>query len=236
MASKTSLARVAGLLYLIVAVCGGFSELYVRSRVVVPGDAVATAENVSASATLFRIGFVSDLVNITCFLLVALTLYVLLKHAGHEVALAMVLFVAVSVAIMGVNLLNHLGALLVATGAGYSAALGGDAAAALVMLFLDLHKHGYLIAQAFFGLWLLPLGYLVLRSGYFPRALGVLLVAACLGYTADLVAVLAFPSLASSLSPFVLAPAVVAEVSLVLWLLVKGVKVQAREEPVAAAA
>jgi hypothetical protein len=236
MASKTSLARVAGLLYLIVAVCGGFSELHVRSGVVVPGDAAATAENVSASATLFRIGFVSDLVNITCFLLVALTLYVLLEHVGHEVALAMVLLVAVSVAIMGVNLLNHLGALLVATGAGYSAALGGDAADALVMLFLDLHKHGYLIAQTFFGLWLLPLGYLVFRSGYFPRALGVLLVVACLGYMADLVAVLLSPSLESSLSPFVLAPAVVAELSLVLWLLVKGVSVQTRDEPVPAAA
>jgi Domain of unknown function (DUF4386) len=236
MASKMRLARLAGLLYLIVAVCGGFSELYVRSRVVVPGDAAATAEKVSASATLFRIGFVSDLVNITCFLLVALTLYVLLKHVSHQIALAMVLVVAVSVAIMSVNLLNHLGALLVATGASYPAGFGAASSDTLVMLFLDLHKHGYLIAQIFFGLWLLPLGYLVFTSAYFPRALGVLLMLGCFGYLADLVAILSSPSFESSLSPFLLAPAVLAEGSFILWLLVKGVNLQPQDEPVPVAA
>jgi hypothetical protein len=222
MASKTRLARVAGLLYLIVAVCGGFSELYVRSSVVVPGDAAATAAKVSASATLFRIGFVTDLVSITCFLLLALTLYALLSHVSHQIALSMVVIVAVSVAVMSLNMLNHLGALLVATGTAYPAGLGAASPDALVLLLLDLHRHGYLIAEIFFGLWLLPLGYLVFTSGFFPRALGVLLVVGGLGYLADLAATLPAPNLESSLSPYVLAPAVLAEVWFIGWLLVKG--------------
>jgi Domain of unknown function (DUF4386) len=236
MTSKTGLARAAGALYLIVAVCGGFSELYVRSSVVVPGDPAATAAKVSASATLFRIGLATDLMNLTCFLLVAVTLYALLRQVGHEIALAMVLLTTVSVAIMGVNLLNHLGALLAATDPAFPAAFGAEDPAALVMVFLDLHQYGYLIAQVFFGLWLLPLGYLLVRSGYVPRVLGVLVMVASLGYLADLVAILLSPSFESSLSTFVLAPAVVGELSLILWLLVKGVRVSPQDQPVPAAA
>jgi Domain of unknown function (DUF4386) len=235
MASKTRLARVAGLLYLIVAVCGGFSELYVRSSVMVPGDAAATAAKVSASATLFRVGFVTDLVSITCFLLLALTLYALLSHVSHQIALSMMVIVAVSVAIMSLNMLNHLGALLVATDSASSAGLGAASSDTLVLLLLDLHRHGYLIAEIFFGLWLLPLGYLVFTSGFFPRALGVLLIIGGLGYLADLVATLLTPNFEWSLSPYVLAPAVLAEVWFIGWLLVKGAN-QRRAAPVPAAA
>ena len=111
MTSEKRLARIAGLLYLIVAVCGGFSELYVRSSVHVPGDAAATADNISASATLFRIGALTDLVSVACFLVLALVLYGLLKPVSAKAAMAMLVFNAVSVAIMTANMLNHLGAL-----------------------------------------------------------------------------------------------------------------------------
>jgi Domain of unknown function (DUF4386) len=163
-----TLARTAGLLYLTVAVTGGFAELYVRSGALVPGDAAATAANIAESATLFRVGLATDLVNIACFLLVGLTLYTLLKPVDPRAALAMLASNAVAVAVMAANLLNHAGALLAATDPDYAAAFGGGPADALAMMFLDLHGHGYTIAQVFFGLWLLPLGYLIRQSGMSP--------------------------------------------------------------------
>lgn len=220
--SRTTLARVAGLLYLVVAVFGGFSQLYVRSKVVVPGNAVATAENISSSTTLFRMGFVTDLVSIAAFLLVALTLFVLLEPISRGIALGMVIFNALSVAILSINLINHAAALIVATSTDHSSAVGAAASAAQAMLFLDLHSQGYLIAEIFFGLWLLPLGFLVYRSGFFPRALGLLLMVGSASYLADVAATLLFPGAGSDLSLIVAAPAAISEVAFLLWLIVRG--------------
>jgi hypothetical protein len=118
MTSERRLARIAGSLYLIVALLGGFAELYVRSRIVVPGDAAAAADNIRASAALFRLGFASDLVQATFFLFTAMALYLLLRHVNELVARAMVVIVAVSVAIICLNLLNQYVALQIATGEG----------------------------------------------------------------------------------------------------------------------
>ncbi|HWO65636.1 MAG TPA: DUF4386 domain-containing protein [Umezawaea sp.] len=213
MTSKVGLARVAGLLYLVLAVCGGFSELYVRAGALVPGDAAATAANVRASAALFRVAFATDVLNIVCFLVVAVLLHAVLGEVNRPVALAMVVFNAVAVAIMGVNMVNHAGALRAAT-----------TSDALVLQYLVAHADGYLVAQVFFGLWLFPLGYLVFRSGWFPRALGVLVMAGSAGYLGDLVAGLLSADLRSALSPVLLGLASVAEVSLLLWLLVRSVR------------
>ena len=218
------LARVAGVLYLVVAVRGGFSELYVRSIIKVAGDASATADKIRASATLFRIGFVTDLVNIACFLLLALVLYLLLSPVNRRIASAFVILNAIAVAIMGVNTLNHVGALLVATNPTYTTGFGAQSADALALLFLDLHHQGYLIAQIFFGLWLLPLGYLVYRSGYFPRVLGILLMIGCFGYLADIVVIYSSPILESVLSPYLALPAGLAEMAFLVWLLAKGAR------------
>lgn len=234
--SRTTLARIAGVLYLAVAVLGGFSQLYVRSTVVVPGDAAATAENIASSATLFRTGFVTDLVSITAFLLVALTLYVLLKPINKQVASAMVIFNALSVAILSVNMINHAAAFLVATSTDYSTATGAPASAAQAALFLDLHSQGYLIAEVFFGLWLLPLGYLVFKSGYFPKALGLLLMIGSASYLVDVAATLLFPGADANLSLLLATPAGISEVAFLLWLIVKGVNAQPRDEHLLAAA
>lgn len=220
-----TLARTAGVLYLMVAVCGMFAELYVRSAIVVPGDAAATAGNIRASATLFRVGFVVDLVQATCFLLTAMALYLLLRHVNRLVAAAMVTLVAVSVAIMCLNLLNQLVALSIATDVDYANALGPAGSDALATLFAEMQRDGFLIAQMFFGLWLLPLGYLVVRSGYFPRVLGLLLALGGVGYLVDLFARFLALGAAERISPFVLAPALVGEVAFVAWLLVKAVRV-----------
>jgi len=231
MDSEKRLARIAGSLYLVVAVLGGFAELYVRSRIVVPGDAAATAQNIRGSVTLFRLGFVSDLVQATFFLFTAMALYLLLRHVNELVARAMVVIVAVSVAIISLNLLNQYVALRIATGEQSASVFGAAGSDALAGLFADMHAAGYLIAQMFFGLWLLPLGYLVYRSGYFPRILGVLLAIGGFGYLADLFTHFLAPGFAESVEAFLVAPAAVGELSLVVSLLVKGVRVVERGTP-----
>jgi hypothetical protein len=229
MTSPRSLARIAGLLYLVVAVLTGFSELFVRAGALVAGDATATANNVRSSATLFRIGLAADLVGITCFLLVVMALYFLLREFGPRAASAMLIFAAVSVAIQTLNLVNHAGALLAATGPGISTAFGSGGSDALVLLFLELHKQGVFIAQVFFGLWLLPAGYLVYRSGYFPKVLGVALASGCFFYLAALVPVYLSANLDSSLSVPIAMPAGIAETVFAVWLAVKGANTQASE-------
>lgn len=236
MTSPKRLARIAGILYLTVAILGGFAHLYSRATVFVPGDARATADNVVANSALFRAGFVADLVQAACFLFVGFALYLLLSHVNKNVARAMVIFVAISVSIMCLNLVHHYAALIVATDGTYQDALGSDGADALVLLMLDLHQYGYLIAQIFFGLWLLPLGYLVFKSGMFPRALGVLLAVGCLGYLVDLFARFLFPEVGAILGPFATTPAAVAELAMVFWLLVKGVRIPVRDERIHVAA
>jgi hypothetical protein len=224
MPSEKRRARVAGLLYLIVAACGGFSELHVRAGVKVAGDAAATAGNIAASATLFRVGALTDLVNVVCFLVLALVLYGLLKPVDARAALAMLAFNAVSVAVLTANMVNHLAALQAAT-------RHHDA---LAMLFLDLHAYGYLVAGTFFGLWLLPLGYLLVRSGYAPRPLGALVMVGAFGYVADLVARVLLPAVGETLGPVLVLPSALAELSLALWLLVKGLDLQPRTDHVPA--
>lgn len=235
MISETRLARTAGVLYLVVALFGGFAQLVVRASIVVPGNATATADNIRGSATLFRWGFAGDLVQATFFLFTAMALYLLLRHVNELVARAMVVIVAVAVGIICLNLLNQYVALQIATG-GYSGAFGSAGTEALAGLFAEMHAAGYLIAQIFFGLWLLPLGYLVYRSGYFPKVLGVLLAIGCFGYQIDTFATFLAPGIAESIAPIVVAPAAIGELGFVIYLLVKGVRVAERPMLVPAAA
>lgn len=172
-----------------------------------------------------RLAFVADLVNITCFLLVGLLMYALLKAVDDRIAFAMVVCNAVAVAILGVNLLNHFGALLVATDPVYTVGLSAEGRAATATLLLDLHRHGYHIAQIFFALWLLPLGFLVYRSGYFPRVLGVLLMIGCGGYLAGVGVTYLAPSFESGLAPVFALPAGLAEVLFLLWLMARGARI-----------
>jgi len=231
MSSTKTLARIAGALYLIVAVAGGFSQLFVRSKVSVPGDAAATAANIVQNAALFRVGFITDLVAFVCFLAVGFVLYVILKPVSPNLALAMLLLNAVSVALSAANMINQLGALLIATDPGYTAGLTSEAAHSLVLWLVEVQRQGYLIAQIFFGLYLLPLGYLVYRSHFFPRVLGAVLMAGCAGYLAGVVAVYAAPGLTSSVSTDFGMVGGVAELLFLLWLLVKGADSPVKEQP-----
>jgi hypothetical protein len=225
MTSQVRLARTAGIYYLAVAILGGFAHGYVRARVYVLGDAAETADNVVANARLVRFGFAADLVQATLMLFVVLALYRLLHHVSKPVAQAMVAFVVVSVPITCLNMLNQLGALLVATDPSYTSSLGADGSDTVVLLLLDLQHNGYLIAQIFFGLWLFPLGLLAYRSALFPRLIGVLLMLGSVAYLVDVVLQFLVSDLADVVSAPILIPVViVAEVSMLGYLLIKGVK------------
>lgn len=216
MSSTRTLARAAGGLYLVVGVLGGFSE-YVRSSVTVSGDAQATAARIVEQSTLFRVGIATDLVDFTCFLGVGLILYSILKPVDARVAMAMLVINAVSVAMQALNMVNQAGALLAATNPTY-----GSGPSAL--LFLELHRQGYLIAQVFFGGYLLPLGYLVYRSGMFPKTLGIVLMVGCAGYLAGIAATYASSNLDSGLALYFGLIGGLAEIAFLIWLLVAGAR------------
>jgi hypothetical protein len=234
MSSTRTLARVAGALYLMMFVCATFAG-FVRSRIIDSGDPAATANNIRASATLFRVGFVADLVQVTFLLLAAMALYLLLRHVNQLAAQAMVIFVAVAVAVYCLNLLNQFTALRIATDQGYARAFGRAGSDQLVLQFADMQHGGYYIAAMFFGLWLLPLGYLVITSGYVPKVLGVLLIIGGVGYLVDLFVRFLAPGFDAGISPLVI-PGAVAEVSLAVWLLVRAVRVPVPDPDVPALA
>jgi hypothetical protein len=210
-------------------ILGGFAHLGVRASVHAPGDAATTAANLVANAGTYRAAFVADLVMATLFVFLGLALYRLLEHADRKAAVAMMVFVAVGSGLILVNLLFDHAALLVATDASYAAAFGGEGADALALLLLDLHHHGYTIAGIFFGLWLLPLAHLAVRSRMFPRLLGIALGVAGASWIVATIVRFAAPDLPAAVHGLLTVPTF-AEFALVLYLLVKGVRTSGPQE------
>ncbi len=206
----------------------GFNLVFVLPRIVKDGDAAATADNIRGSATLFRAGFVGDVTGATFWLLAAMALYLMFKPVNQPVAAAMVIFTAVGAAIMIVSALYQYTALTVATGD--PNAFGKPAADGLTQLLTGLQHNGYVVDEMFFGLWLLPLGYLVFKSGYLPKFLGVLLVVACVGYLTDLYLAFLAPDLSGDVVGVVIALARAGELPFMLWLLIMGVRTPPRVE------
>jgi hypothetical protein len=215
-------ARLAGVLYLVVIACGLFAEIVVRSRLVVAGDAQATAANVVDSQLLFRLGFAADLVVFLCDVALAIVLYFLFRPVSRTLSLLAAAFRLTQTAIIGLNLLNMFGAILILEEADYLGPLDEGQREALAMLMLDTHRYGYTLGLAFFGVGTLIVGYLAFRSSIVPRALGVLLGLAGIGYLADSAAFFLVPGYDGSVSPVLLAPALVGEVWFAFWLLLKG--------------
>jgi hypothetical protein len=224
MTSPKRLARIAGFLYLLVGIFGGFAEGYVEPKMYVAGNAAATAGNVVANAGLVRMGVVADLLDGTIFVFLALALYILLKPVDKSMARAMLVLVILATGITCVSALFEFEGLRVATGAVDLTAFGSVGSNAVVLLLLDAQHYGLLIAQIFFGLWLAPLGYLAYRSRWFPKALGVVLVAASAGYIVDLLAAFLFPDVGKAIHGFASILPAIAEPSMVLYLLLVGVR------------
>lgn len=234
MQSPKTLARIAGLFYLTLVVLPLFAQA-VRTSIVVPGNAAATAGNIRASAALFRLSFVSDLTASVSFLLTAMALYLLLKHVNPLVAAAMVAFVVASVAEGSLNLLNQYTALTIATSDVYMHTFGKAGSDALTLLFADMQNNGSRLGAIFFGPWLVPLGYLVIRSGYFPKVLGVALIIGCFGYLATLYTTFLAPNAPSAIATLLILVGGIPEIVFMGWLLVKGVRVPAGTAPLAPA-
>ena len=225
-----TLARVTGLLYLVIIVTAGFAEGGVRAGVLAGGDPAATAAAIADSETFFRVGLLADLVAFLCDVAVSVLLYVLLRPAGRTLAMIAAAFRLVAhPAIGAVNLLHHFAALKIVTDLG--PALGWDAATTAVAstFALEMHGYGYVLAGAFFGVHCALLGLLLVRSVRFPSWLGVLLVAAGAGYLFEVFAVFVAPSLTGAAGMVVVATAATGEVALCLYLLVRGMRPAAEE-------
>lgn len=229
------LAQIAGILYLVVGIFGGFVVGYVSPMLYAPGDAATTAGNVIANAGLVRISVVADLLQATVFAFVGMTLYLLLRHVHKNAATAMVILVAIATTIMCLDKVFQFAALRVAVDASYATAFGAAGANALVLLLLDMHHDGYLIAQIFFGLWLVPLGYLVYRSGMFPKALGIVLIVAGVSYLLDMLAAFLAPDLGAQIHGLLSIAPTIAEFWMLGYLLVKGVRTPTPISPAARA-
>jgi hypothetical protein len=227
MSSNQKTARIAGLLYLLVAITGAFSIMYVPETLIVRGDATATEARIASSELLFRLGIASGLICQITFIFLVLTLYRLLKDVDQSYATAMVALVLVAVPIAFLNMLNNLAALVLLSGAEFLSAFTAAQLNALVLLFLSLHEQGIVIVEMFWGLWLFPFGVLVFRSRFLPRVLGVLLVIACFAYLIDSFTSLLLPRYKDIVSSFTAAPAGLGEFAILLWLLIKGTRVPA---------
>jgi hypothetical protein len=221
---SSRVARMAGLLYLIVVISGIFSIAYVPSRLVVPGDPSATLANIATSEALFRLGIVAGSICYTAFLLLPFVLYKLLGSVRRDAAVLMVACAVVSVPISFVNLLHKVNIVALLSRPELRV-LSAEQLRNEVALSLAAYGNGFLVSKIFWGLWLLPFGYLVFKSGFLPRVLGVLLMAGCGGYLVAFVCGVLWPGYGeTALARYVSLPATIGEIGTCLWLLLLGIR------------
>jgi hypothetical protein len=230
-ASPRLKARIAGALYLFGV--GNLFAMVVRSRLVVSGDAAATAHNILAHETLFRLAFAADLIPIVYVAVTALY-YDLFKPVNRNLSLNAAFFGLVGCALWAFNCLFSLAPLVLLGGSHYLSVFNGEQLQALALTFLNLHAQGSNITMVPFGFHVILIGYLIFRSMFLPRILGVLLAIAGLCYLINSFASFVFPEFAARLVPYILMPGAV-EMVLAVWLLVMGVNVQRWKEQASAA-
>jgi len=216
------IARIVGILYLAVAFLAPLGDMVFRAGLIVPGDAATTAINIMSSEGQYRLGFVSDLITQAVQIFLVLFIFRLLKPVNKNLAVLLLVLGLVGVPISMLNELNQIVPLLLLSGSDYLTVFNADQLQALATLFLDLRVHGVSILYIFWGLWLLPMGYLIIKSGYIPKILGALMIIAGTGYLIEFVLVFLFPQLDVSIKMFTFW----GEVLLPLWLLIKGVNVE----------
>lgn len=224
--NPNTLARITGFLYLLMIPLGILGIIYVPVTLIVSGDVGATVNNIMENELLFRSAIVAALSIQIVQIFLVLALYKLLKPANKNIAAFMVISILVAVPIAMFNELNHFAVLILLSGADYLTAFSPEQIQAFVAMFLDFHEHGILIAQIFWGIWLFPMGYLVFKSGYLPRIIGILLMIGCFGYMLDSFILFFNPDFDLTISGFTF----VGEVLLPLWLVIKGVNVEEWEK------
>lgn len=224
--SPQVISRIGGVLYLIIIVIGLVGEAFVRGKIVVAGDAAATAANMKSLESLWRFGIAAELVLLICAVALTPIFYALLRPVSRDLALLAVLFNLVSIAVEANAALDLVQALFPLGHAGYLQAFAPEQLHAMVSLACKAHSYGFGVALIFFGCACLVLGYLIFRSEYFPKAIGVLMQVAGACYLVDSFALILAPALANRLFPAILLPPFVGEASLCVWLLVKGVNLE----------
>ena len=240
MATSTSVtspqpyARLAGLLYLIIILAGAMGELFVRARLVVPGDAAATASRIVASEGLWRLSLGGDLLMHVCDVFVMWALYVLLRPVHRNLALLNLLFNLIQTTVLVANKLTLLVPLLLLGNNAYLKVMDPVQLHAWSYAAIEMHEYGFAVGLIFFGCVCLVEGYLIRKSRYLPGALGVLMQVAGACYLANSITLLLVPQLEARLFPWILMPCLIAELSLALWLLVRGVNLETWQQRAAA--
>ena len=219
-------ARIAGFIYLSMIIVAPFCLLYIPSKLIVRGNAAATAANILAHETLFRLSIFGDLIGQVIFICLGVALYRLLRDVNKIWALLMLSFVLASAAVCFLNVLNDVAALILFRGGDFLVVFDKPQRDALAMFFLRLYGHGQFIAEIFWGLWLFPLGLLVYRSRFIPRFIGVWLMINCFGWLVLSFTALFFQENYNALLSY-LQPVLFGEMALMLWLLIRGAKVPA---------
>jgi len=229
-ASPRVYARVAGLTYLITIILGAVGELVIRGSIYVPNDAATTAANLKSMEPLWRVGIASEMVLLMCTVVTMMTLYALLKPVSRNLALLMTLFSFVGLTIEAAYSLHLVEALFPLGKAEYLKAFTPEQLAAMASLSIRAHSLGFGIALLFFSPFFLIAGSLIYKSGYFPRAIGLLYLLPGVSYAASSLALILAPAFASRYYFAIAGPAIIGEGAFTLWLLVKGVKAASWEE------
>jgi len=224
--SPQVVSRIGGVLYLFIIVIGVFGEAFVRARLVIPGDAAATAASIRSMERLWRFGVAAEIFLLVCAVTLTAILFILLRPVSRDLALLAVFFNLVSIAVEASSSLHLVAALFPIGNAGYLKAFAPEQIHAMMNASLRAHSQGFGVSLIFFGCVCIVVGYLIFRSGYLPRTIGVLMQIAGFCYLANSFALLLAPVLASRLFPAILVPAFFGEASLCVWLLVKGVNVE----------
>lgn len=224
MNTNNKLARAAGFLYLIIIISGGFAEAFVRAGLTVYSDAAATAKNILASEQMYRIGFVADLVCLICTTFLSIIFYVLFKSVNRNLSLLALVFSITAGAVMAANLIHQFAPLLLLHNTGYQKTFSIEQLQTLSLFFLNLQSQGYNISLFLFAFYFPIIGYLIYRSNFLPKILGIIYTLAGLGYLVNSLGWFLAPHFAANLFPYVLLPAFIGEISMSLWLIFKGVR------------
>ena len=221
MQSVNKVARVTGILYFLVVLAGILSEIIVGNFIIVPGDITTTVNHITTYESIFRLSFIISMTRFAVFILLVLALYKLFRPVNKDLSLIMTVFALVSISIGMVSLLFQYAAPLLLISNGYSSLFTTDQWHAQVLFFINMQMLGDKASQIL-AIWLLPLGYLIYKSGFFPKILGVLMVIAGLGYVTDFLIFFLLPNLDWQVAGF----AFLGELPFPLWLLIKGVNVE----------
>lgn len=222
--SIKKLARVAGLFYLLLAITSIFGLVYVPSKIIVPHNTVATIHNIIAYPTIYRLGIISNLIYLIVFVFLVLAFYNLFKDVNKKLSILMLAFVLVGIPVAFINELNQFAVLVLLGGDGCLKAFETGQLQAVVQLFLNIYEYGFFMVGIFWGLWLFPLGLLIIQSKFIPRVLGYLLIIGCFGYVISSFTFLLTPYYGRIIFPIITLSSAIAEVSIILWLLIKGAK------------